>query len=83
MEHSDEELLKLDSELEDIFNTQGWPKTRMPSKEHVHLARKGFSAACKKYNASVFARQSLSAAFDCPTWTEKDYKVPTRDGSTI
>lgn len=83
MTYSDEELLKLDPELEQIFKTQGWPKVRIPAREFVPLARKGFNAASRKYNESAFAKQSLGAAFDSPTWTETEHKIPVRDNNTI
>lgn len=83
MSYTDDELLKLDPELEHIFNTQGWPKTRLPTQENHLLLRNGFNAACAKYNKSVFAQQVLGVAFHSPTWTETDHNVPVRDGTTI
>ena len=81
--YSDEELLKLDPELEAIFNQQGWPKIRMPTREIVPRARQAFDAGFQKYNASPFAKQVLGTAFDKPTWDEADHDVSVREARTI
>lgn len=83
MTYTDEELLKLDPEIEHIFNTKGTPKIRMPTRKTIPIFRKGFDATMKKYNSSAFVKAALGPAFDDPTWTEADHTIPTRDGRRI
>lgn len=83
MAYSDEELLKLDKELEHIFNTKGRPEITMPTRKTIPVFRKKYDSAVKRYNNSGFAKAALGPAFDNPTWIEAEHNVHTRDGRTI
>lgn len=83
MRYSDEELLRLDPELEATFKKKGWPKIVTPNPKTVGPFRKGFTAAAKRYNTSPFAQSALGEDFNNPRWTERDQDIPVRDGGTI
>lgn len=83
LQYSDEELLRLDPELDALFKKRGPPKIPYPTKENVGQLRKGFAATMRRFNESAFAKSALGDAYDNPTWTETDRSIPVRNGRVI
>ena len=75
-------MLKLDTELEAIFQKHGRPKSFLPTRETLPRFRKGFAQATKRFLDSPFARKALDAE-NPPTWTEEDHSFLARDGTSI